>query len=92
MKKLLVAILFATVTLGTVVGPASAQQMSKAEKRRLFLKGAKLWPIYCNQCHHARPPAEKAPYEWQAEIIHMGTLGSFPADDRRALLQYLMAR
>ncbi len=92
MKKLIVAILFAVVAVGSAWAPASAQQMSKAERRKLILLGAKLWPVYCNQCHNARPPAEKAPYEWNMEIIHMGTLSNMPAQDRRALVQYLKAR
>lgn len=92
MKKLFFAILLAGVALGSVCKPASAQTMSKAEKRRLILKGSKLWPVYCNQCHNARPPGEKAPYEWDQEIMHMRMLGNIPADNARALVEYLKAR
>jgi hypothetical protein len=63
--------------------------MTKAERARLFLKGAELWPIYCNQCHNARPPSEKAPYEWNQIIIHMRTLSNMPASDANAILEYL---
>jgi hypothetical protein len=72
--------------------PVFAQAPSKAEKRRLILKGSKLWPVYCNQCHNARPPGEKAPYEWDQEIMHMRMLGNIPADDARALVEYLKTR
>lgn len=92
MKKLFISILLAGVALGSVCKPASAQTMTKDEKRRLILKGSKLWPVYCNQCHNARPPGEKAPYEWDQEIMHMRMLGNIPADNARALVEYLKAR
>jgi hypothetical protein len=71
---------------------ARAQTMTKAERRELIKEGAKLWPIYCNQCHNARSPGEKAPHEWDQEIMHMRTLGNIPAQDARALLEYLKTR
>jgi hypothetical protein len=92
MRKLLIAILLAGIAFGSVLTPVSAETMSKAERRRLFIKGAQLWPVYCNQCHNARPGSEKAPYEWDQIIMHMRTLGNIPADDQRALLEYLKAR
>ena len=92
MRKLLITCLFAALAVGSARAPVFAQTMSKAERRRLILKGAKLWPIYCNRCHNARPPGEKAPYEWDQEIMHMRTLGNIPADDARALVQYLKSR
>jgi hypothetical protein len=91
-RRLLIACLFAAVSVGSAIGLAFADSVSKDERRELFLKGAKLWPIYCNQCHNARPPGEKAPYEWDQEIMHMRMLGNIPADDARALLQYLKSR
>jgi len=94
MRKLVIAILFAVVALGSFWGRSSAQQQptSDAERRQLILKGARLWPIYCNQCHNARPPGQKAPYEWDMEIMHMRSLGNIPPEDVRALLAYLKAR
>lgn len=89
MRKLLVAILFAGIAFGSLLTPVSAETMSKAESQRLFMKGAELWPIYCNQCHNARPGSEKAPYEWNQIIMHMRMLGNIPASDQRALVQYL---
>ncbi len=92
-SRVLLAVLFAGVALVSLCKTVSAaDNLSRAEKRRLFLKGAKLWPVYCNQCHNARPPGEKAPYEWDQEIMHMRMLGNMPADDARALVQYLKAR
>jgi hypothetical protein len=90
MRNLLIAALFAGLALGSFCGPAAAaDQMSKAEKAKLFLRGAQLWPIYCNQCHNARPPSEKAPYEWDQVMIHMRTLSNMPAKDADAILEFL---
>jgi cytochrome c5 len=92
-KKLLIAVLIAVAALGALCKPVVAQEgAAKVEQRRLFKKGAKLWPLYCNTCHNARPPGEKAPYVWDHEIMHMRMLGNIPADDARALLVYLKAR
>lgn len=85
-------IVFAGAVVAAMPVPASAEPLSKPERRRLILEGAKLWPIYCNQCHNARPPGEKAPYEWEQEIMHMRMLDNMPADNARALLEYLKAR
>ncbi len=92
MKAKIALILLALMTIGPVFSAASANAMSKAEKRKLILKGSKLWGMYCNQCHNARPPGEKAPYEWSQEILHMRTLGNIPADNARAILEFLRAR
>ena len=92
MRKLLIALLLVSVMFGSVCRPVAAQEPSATEQRRLFKKGAKLWPIYCNQCHSARPGSEKAPYEWNAIAMHMRTLGNIPPDDYKALLAYLKAK
>jgi hypothetical protein len=93
MKRLLIVILLAVATLGVALKPAfSTETMSKSERRRLILLGGKLWGVYCNQCHNARPSGEKAPYEWDQEIMHMRTLGNIPAKDARAIVEYLKAR
>lgn len=92
MRKTITAIVLATLLIGSMGGFALAQPMSKAEHQRLFIKGAQLWPLYCNTCHNARPGSEKAPYEWNMIILHMRMLGNIPADDQRALVEYLKAR
>jgi hypothetical protein len=68
-------------------GPGEAQ--SDAERRALFLRGAQLWPVYCNTCHNARPGAEFSPAEWGMIIMHMRTQANLPANDARAVLEYL---
>ena len=95
MKKIFVAILLAALAIESAGVPGYAQEqdnMTPAEHKRLFREGAKLWPIYCNTCHNARPPSEKAPYEWDQIIMHMRTLGNFPEENTQAILEYLKGR
>lgn len=90
MKRILITMLIAVAVLGSVRTSALADDdSSKAEHRRLFREGAKLWPIYCNTCHNARPGSEKAPYEWDHIMMHMRMLGNLPAENAQALLEYL---
>ena len=92
MKKRLIATLFVVVALGSICGLALAQPANDAERKQLILKGSRLWPIYCNQCHNARPPGEKAPHEWDMIIMHMRSRGNIPPENARALLEYLKSR
>ena len=90
MKTLFIAILLAAVAVVAAGRPVLAEeQLTPAEKKQLFREGAKLWPLYCNTCHNARPGSEKAPYEWDQIIMHMRMLGNVPPNDVRALLEYL---
>lgn len=92
MKKLIVAILLASVAIAASPALSRAEnQLTPVEKKQLFREGAKLWPLYCNTCHSARPGSEKAAYEWDEIIMHMRTLGNIPAQDTQALLEYLKA-
>ena len=96
MKKLIVAIVLTVMASGSVTGLARAADptagITPQEQKRLFRKGAKLWPVYCNTCHNARPGSEKASYEWDEIMMHMRTLGNVPPDDARAILEYLKTR
>jgi len=95
MKKIFVAITLLALAIGSTGVRVSAQEqdnMSPAEHKRLFREGAKLWPVYCNTCHNARPGSEKAPYEWDQIMMHMRTLGNLPPDDAKAILEYLKTR
>ncbi|MGA9725145.1 MAG: hypothetical protein WBQ86_22010 [Candidatus Binatus sp.] len=92
MKKVFVAIALAVLAIGSTGARVTAQEqdnMSPAEHRRLFREGAKLWPVYCDACHNARPGSEKAPYEWDQIMMHMRTLGNIPPEDTEAILVYL---
>jgi mono/diheme cytochrome c family protein len=96
MRKALITVLFFVIALScvcqtalAVADPSGPEELSAAEKRRLFREGAKLWPVYCNTCHNARPGSEKAPYEWDMIMMHMRTLGNIPPQDAKAILEYL---
>lgn len=91
MKKLLLILLVTMTTITTTCSRSRADSSddTKAEKRQLFRDGAKLWPVYCAQCHNARTGSEFAPYQWNAILMHMRTQANLPARDARAILEYL---
>jgi len=90
MKRSLFGLLFAILMAILVLQPSQASETS-AEKRQLFREGAKLWPVYCAQCHNARPGSQFAPYQWDAILMHMRTQANLPAQNARAILEYLKA-
>jgi cytochrome c5 len=65
---------------------------ARAEHAKLLLRGAKLWPVYCNTCHNARPGSDFSPAEWQMIMMHMRTQANLPAEDAKAILTYLKQR
>ncbi len=69
-------------------GRALAAESGEAQ-RELFKQGAKLWPVYCAQCHNARPGSEFSPAQWNIIMMHMRTQANLPANDARALTEYL---
>jgi mono/diheme cytochrome c family protein len=89
MRRVIIALLLAALAIVALRQPCRADEMTKAEQRHLFRQGAKLWPIYCSQCHNARPGSEFAPYQWDAILMHMRTQANLPAQDARAVLEYL---
>jgi hypothetical protein len=89
MKRLRILLLLTITAMAAAGQPCRAEEMSKAEQRKMFRTGAKLWPVYCAQCHNARPGSEFAPYQWDAIIMHMRTQANLPAKDARAVLEYL---
>ncbi len=79
----------ALAILMTLPAMAAMAQESKAEKQQMFLDGARLWPVYCSQCHNARPGSEFSPAQWDAIMMHMRTQSNMPAKDARAIKEYL---
>ena len=59
------------------------------EQRRLFVEGAKLWPVYCAQCHNARPGSQFSPEQWETITMHMRTQSIMPAKNMRAIREFL---
>ena len=95
MRKIFVTILLTNLAIGWSGTRASAQELdslSPDEQKLLFREGAKLWPVYCNTCHNARPGSEKAPYEWDQIMMHMRSLGNIPEEDAEAIKVFLKAR
>jgi mono/diheme cytochrome c family protein len=90
-KKLFLAIAnLIAITLAFASASLAQQATSgEAERRALFLRGAQLWPVYCNTCHNARTGAEFSPAEWQMIIMHMRTQANLTAYDASAVLEYL---
>jgi hypothetical protein len=89
--KRTIIVLMLALMAAAMCRPCGAEDPGKAEQRRMFREGAKLWPIYCSQCHNARPGSEFAPYQWNAIMMHMRTQANLPAKDARAVLEYLKA-
>ncbi len=82
----------AAIALASIAaGGARAAGTSAAarEKRQRFLRGAELWPIYCNTCHNARPGGEFSPAEWNMILMHMRTQANLTPRDAHAILEYL---
>jgi len=79
----------ALAAVGILLSVAAARAQPDAENMRLFMDGARLWPVYCSQCHNARPGSEFSPQQWNTIMMHMRTQANMPAKDARAILQYL---
>jgi len=90
MTRGLTILSLAVLLLCAVCGAGRADE-SAAQRRELFREGARLWPIYCAQCHNARPGSEFAAYQWNSIMMHMRTQANLPAKNARAILEYLKA-
>ena len=80
----LIAIVLLVLGATTALAAESEQQ-----QREMFKLGAKLWPVYCAQCHNARPGSEFSPPQWDVIMMHMRTQANLPASDARAMTEYL---
>ena len=86
-KGVLLVFALAVATIRPGIGVASEEQSK--EQRELFVTGAKLWPVYCAQCHNARPGSQFSPAQWDAITMHMRTQSIMPAKDIRAITEFL---
>jgi mono/diheme cytochrome c family protein len=84
----LAALILCRVALIARVSAARAQDEAPA-KRQLLVEGARLWPVYCAQCHNARPGSQFSPAQWDAITMHMKTLSNMPAKDMAAIREFL---
>ena len=85
----IIAILTIALAMISISQTCRPEEMSKSDRRQLFREGAKLWPVYCAQCHNARPGSEFAPYQWDIILMHMRTQANLPPKNARAVLEYL---
>ena len=88
LSKSLVIRLLALMLLALGATMALAAE-SEQQQREMFKVGAKLWPVYCAQCHNARPGSEFSPQQWDIIMMHMRTQANLPANDARAMTEYL---
>ena len=88
LSKSLVIRLLALMLLALGATTALAAE-SEQQQREMFKVGAKLWPVYCAQCHNARPGSEFSPQQWDIIMMHMRTQANLPANDARAMTEYL---
>ena len=89
LSKSIVIRLLAIVLLALTAGKTLAAESEQQQQRQLFKLGAKLWPVYCAQCHNARPCSEFSPVQWDVIMMHMRTQANLPASDARAMTEYL---
>lgn len=89
LKKQVLRGLISTVTIVLALASRVSAQTPGADERTLFIEGAKLWPVYCAQCHNARPGSQFSPAQWDAIAMHMRTQSIMPAKDMRAIKEFL---
>ena len=89
--RLTVMALVATAAVH-LTAPDLGHAEDDAVHKALVRQGARLWSPYCGACHNARPPAERSPAEWDTIMMHMRVRANLPAEDTRALLEFLKTR
>jgi len=62
---------------------------SESTETQLFLRGAKLWGVYCGLCHNARSGSEFNRLEWDTLMLHMRVRANLPAADAEAIRVYM---
>jgi len=61
------------------------KRTEKAKK----LTGAELYAIHCNRCHPERYAPERTAEHWKTILTHMRVRANLPAEQARAILQFL---
>jgi mono/diheme cytochrome c family protein len=88
-RSIVAATIVVTALTSAISTRAAAAEEQTSEQRQLFVEGARLWPVYCAQCHNARPGSQFSPAQWDAITMHMKTLSNMPAKDMRAIKEFL---
>jgi mono/diheme cytochrome c family protein len=87
--KQIVSFAIVSAALFTPVRSIFASEQQAGPQRKIFVEGARLWPVYCAQCHNARPGSQFSPAQWDAITMHMRTQSIMPAKDMRAIKEFL---
>lgn len=87
-SKVLILVIVAAIASAGWCRTVDAEEMTR-EQREQYVTGAKLWPVYCAQCHNARPGSQFSPAQWDAITMHMRTQSIMPAKDMRAITEFL---
>lgn len=87
-KTIGIAVIAATLLAAHSISAAD----DEAGRKSLVRQGDREWGPYCSSCHNARPAGERSPAEWDVIMMHMRARANLPAQDARALLEYLKAR
>ena len=82
----------AVVTAMLLAANSISAADDEAGRKSLVRQGDREWGPYCSSCHNARPAGERSPAEWDVIMMHMRARANLPAQDARALLEYLKAR
>jgi mono/diheme cytochrome c family protein len=88
MTRILLTFVFGLALAFAAAGYGFAAEQTP-EQRKLFVEGAKLWPVYCAQCHNARPGSQFSPSQWDTITMHMRTQSIMPAKNMRAITEFL---
>jgi len=81
--------LLVTLTIALALASHVFALEATPDERKLFIEGAKLWPVYCAQCHNARPGSQFSPAQWDAITMHMRTQSIIPTKNMRAIKEFL---
>jgi mono/diheme cytochrome c family protein len=88
-KTIVIALLTTTLAAIHTIGMPAEDESGR---KSLVRQGDREWGPYCGSCHNARPAGERSPAEWDVIMMHMRARANLPAQDARALLEYLKAR
>ncbi|MCH8055013.1 MAG: hypothetical protein IH857_02520 [Deltaproteobacteria bacterium] len=91
-KKFLILLLGLIALSFSSSWAAGLPEKEAKRKQALFLRGVKLWPSYCGNCHNPRAPQEHSPAEWDLLLMHMRARANLPPDVAEAILEYLKKR
>ena len=89
LRRMATAAVLSAALIGVMPASVRAQPETNGDQHKLLVEGARLWPIYCAQCHNARPGSEFSPMQWNAIMMHMRTQSNMPAKDIRAITEFL---